>query len=324
MIPRVVILAALLPAVALAQWPSWLSPNVGGFDRGNQVLSGAVERLTVIKGPDAWTNYITTNIWKSYFSQGSKCKAAKNMIAPLFWYPVYRVDHEFSGSPWVSPASSNYPEGAVWWYTKEDLLSFVGAPSNWFDVHPYVAVSQSDYGWKYFPAVLSNMVWADDAYHIYWSGGCMTNTGFTIWFSDSTNTSGYGNYGVDFARNWFGTELPQNAARNFSKRKWMPQYSFLYPAQYQFVGEVHPKITVGLVSATNFYAQGDPVMTNYYRALTWTNSVGGESPLWSMHADPTVMPPTQGGGWEEDWAFGTYYLFKFNAPGLTNGFKWFR
>ena len=137
----------MLAAPALAQWPSWSRPMEKSFDRGNQALSSAVERLTVSVGPQAWTNYITTNLWASYFSQGTKLKASKNMLKAA-------VD---SGG-WVRPVSPWHPTSSIP-VTASNLLVWAGAPSGWWTNHPYVNVAGVSNGWRFWPDVASNVQW---------------------------------------------------------------------------------------------------------------------------------------------------------------------
>jgi len=140
----------MLPCVVLADiWPSWLSPMQGGYDRGNQVLSGAVERLTVVAGPTAWTNYATTNIWCDYFKQRTKCHAAKNILWASLPAGVEK---------WVFTNADFSPTNYVT-ITRTGLLARCGLPTNWWAVTPYFNLATETNGFRFWPLVLSNMVW---------------------------------------------------------------------------------------------------------------------------------------------------------------------
>jgi len=143
------ILAAILTAGAACAdvWPSWLSPASGSYDRGNQALSGAVERLTVVAGPNAWTNYITTNIWQSYFSQWAKCDAAKRILS-----------NAVANTGWIYPAADWTPESFER-VTHTGLLAKVGAPTNWWTSTPRFNLAMESNGWRFIPDIQSNIAW---------------------------------------------------------------------------------------------------------------------------------------------------------------------
>jgi hypothetical protein len=136
----------LAAATAGAQWPSW-SKQFDSYDRGNQALSSAVERLSVAVGPQAWTNYMTTNLWASYFSQGAKLKVGKNMLKAA-------VD---AGS-WVRPVADWSPTNSTG-VTASNLLAWSGAPAGWWTNHPYVNLAAASNGWRFWPDVASNVAW---------------------------------------------------------------------------------------------------------------------------------------------------------------------
>jgi hypothetical protein len=109
-----------------------------------------VERLTVVAGPDAWTNYMTTNLYASYFSQWAKCSAAKAMLR----------DSIDLGS-WVYPGASVTPTNMIY-VTSDGILTNLGAPTNFWDVTPRFNIAMESNGWVFFPRIASNVVWVFD------------------------------------------------------------------------------------------------------------------------------------------------------------------
>lgn len=169
-------LLLLLPSITLAGWPS-LHPFDSWEERANQALSGAVERVTVSMGASAWTNYITAKLYESYFSQATKCRAVKAMLAAAIEAPT-------SSKLWVFPDADVSPTN----YTRVTLTGMVAriaAPADFWTVTPSFALwgaSNSTFvsnGWMLIPDVLSNMT--DMAYPVSGSGYAYTNAKTRVW-----------------------------------------------------------------------------------------------------------------------------------------------
>lgn len=154
----IVLMAMVMQAQAISTtnlWPSWLSPVQGGYSRGNEALSGAVERLTVTHGSDAWTNFITTNIWADYFSDWAKLNSAKGMMKQSLESSTAYADW-YADVRWIVPTNYNHLTNAVT-LGKQNLLQNCAAPSNWFEVTPHTGMSSSSNGWMFFDTIISNM-----------------------------------------------------------------------------------------------------------------------------------------------------------------------
>jgi len=331
---QVGLILALLSCVALADpWPSWLSPNVGSHDRGNQALSGAVERLTVVAGPWAYTNYMTTNLYASYFSQWAKCKTSKTILKAAVesanWY-------------YADPASM--PTGVT--ITATGLLARISAPTNWFDVTPRFNLSQETNGWALMPAAQSNVVWLLGPS----PSGAVTNGMRYYAFGESNS---YDNAFIDASNNWYTSASGNSTIKSFTKSYSNTAYHVdvnryvgdLYVSGFTTphhtnVGamvDIYNYVTPYNAGGTAIYdAQGDDVPSSEgYRFLAvWTNYPGAlKSPPFSLTLVGTAYPPPAYGssdsvfyGWEINSGsvvpprpFRT--IHRFNAT--TNGFKWF-
>jgi hypothetical protein len=119
----------------------------GSYDRGNQAVSAAVERLTVVAGPDAWTNYVVPEIYSNFFAQWTKCQAAKTMLGAA----IEAGDWVFTSDPYAASNST-----AI---TKSNLMDRMGVPTNWFDVTPRFNLAMETNGWRFIPTAMSNVVW---------------------------------------------------------------------------------------------------------------------------------------------------------------------
>jgi hypothetical protein len=331
-----ILAVCLCAGVALADiWPSWLSPAQGSYDRGNQAMSGAVERLTVSVGPQAWTNYITTNIWAGYFSQASKLKASKNMFKAAL-----------NGATWVRPVTNYTPEISET-VTESNILAWCGAPAGWWTNHPYGNIANSSNGWRFLPDVASNLVWASS------TAGGVTNVWGSQAFSDlSTNvqTAFDSIDGSDFS-----TPIPATAVEDMP----MALVEGLYDdGDYQFscirmTGSVYVIAGNALTNTaatsliyvktgkalyfgyvdSQFSTQGDAITNIYTLTATWDRAAGVRiSPFYGSdlfgqgsitnkpveYIDPIVSYPSEI-GWQFD---GVHTVHKYNVT--TNGFKWFR
>jgi len=330
----------LLAAPALAQWPSWSRPMEKSFDRGNQALSSAVERLTVSVGPQAWTNYITTNLWASYFSQGSKLKASKNMLKAA-------VD----AGGWVRPATNWTPETSES-VTASNLLAWVGAPAGWWTNHPYVNVAGVSNGWRFWPDVASNVVWKAREWG--YLGGwtpevAWSNTTYGYWTGTDTNSlqDAY-NAAASGGRTDLGVSsnvaptgyrliylLSDFSFECYENPEW---YRVAHTSAYE--REMSVYVLHDTPTTERFYSFGDNISTVAYTRLlqevmptsvtatawfsistNWGQIVAYDADFetadmstyhgWDPHAQALYIFPAQ-------WV----WLAKFNAT--TNGFKWFR
>ena len=336
------ILAMLLTAgMALADvWPSWLSPAQGSYDRGNQALSGAVERLTVVAGPDAWTNYVTTNIWKDYFSQWAKCKESKVILKAAI-----------ESANWYYADAAEMPTGTL--ITATGLLARISAPTNWFDVTPRFNLSQDTNGWVLMPAAQSNVVWLLGP----GPSGAVTNGMRYYAFGESNS---YDNAVIDASNNWYTSASVNVMLKSVSKVNFyagdiyqssLDRYvGDLYVSGFTSYNHTNREAFVDVYNYISPYdrlggtviydAQGDSVPSSVgYRFLaTWTNSGSLASPPFSLTLVGGSYPPMNYGvptntsevvycGWEikpsaayTPRPFRT--IHRFNAT--TNGFRWFR
>ena len=294
-------------------WPSWLSPASGSFERGNQALSGAVERLTVVAGPDAWTSYCSTNIFASYFSQYAKLAATKAMLkaaieADVYFTPTnaYPLD---SGSNWTTAA----------------LASHVGAPSTWWTNTPHFNLAMDSNGWMFIPAIESNM-------HV------TVDVGFP---ADSMDYAGYDGLGhgatfsealADVSYSYFSGHA---ISYLFSAGRWSPSFMALSLTKFLVVEKsikdaaipfdadcsVFARVTndVGVASLhTDWDGWGWNQVTNFAEvSITNLITYGNTNLTW----DTTAIEANENQFVEwivekrliyRDWSF------------TTNGFKWFR
>jgi len=356
-----ILAVCLCAGVALADiWPSWLSPAQGSYDRGNQAMSGAVERLTVSVGPDAWTNYITTNIWAGYFSQASKLRASKNMFKAAL-----------NGATWVRPVTNYTPETAQT-VTESNILAWCGAPAGWWTNHPYVNIANSSNGWRFLPDVASNLVWVitektidftDDLHSYsltYWSqwagdymqvgfGSCDYAYSNRVYYDD-----GEGAWGV----------VPEQMAyyqcdfRDISNVSILVSYNSTSITGELFIAQVFPSSAISYGLPTNVWGKLQPTSQNFFsgdHVNTFTNYGADVSTNWMEYAfiksnESAVVffsTPTYGTDYNLDHSeadsfppkprgqdFVTYergwstYLSEWNAVlkynATTNGFRWFR
>lgn len=336
MIQRAVILAALLPAVALAQWPSWLSPNVGAHDRGNEALSGAVERLTVAVGTQAWTSYMTTNLYASYFSQATKLRIAKSMLSNSVATGVW-VQRDDSALGTNEPSS--WPMVVL---NHSNVLAFAGASSNFWANNPSVAVATHPDGYVSYPSVASSIVWITQARTVRqlaisnsldvlaWVYN--TNSFAAAYAEATTNMSVIGT--TVLFRSFAYSAIPVAGTYQIVLER-LPNYCALTnnstAASVAFIGEVYAQVEKGTFDA--YSPQNDNVTTNLRRYIVWTNSQGVlKSPYWTFYEWPETNPPTQYStndsfylGWQiPSSGYNIREIRKYSAPEFTNGFKWFR
>lgn len=314
----------LAAATAGAQWPSW-SKQFDSYDRGNQALSSAVERLSVSVGSQAWTNYMTTNLWASYFSQGAKLKTSKLMLKAA-------VD---AGS-WVRPDSGWTPDSSVS-VTASNILSWAGAPNGWWTNHPYVNLAASSNGWRYLPYIASNIVWR--------------SVDGRPDFTNGTESAQYGS-AYDWV-NCYNNAIADSP--DYYTRSSM-EYVFVYKAAYNLCSILwnrsYMRYVVDELPLTNsesqvylwavlfddggesfyFDAQGCNVSTSWWVTVEERFLAGQkDGSYFSLIPTNFAYPPTYspepdvgiGLGWDLNGGGSSWLaLHKFNYS--TNGFKWFR
>jgi hypothetical protein len=354
MMRAIIATCVLCPVLALADaWPSWLSPNVKAHERGNEALSGAVERLTVVAGPNAWTNYITTNIWASYFSQWSKCQAAKNMLKAAVDTPYYNETSGL-GVRWVEPVT-NWNPGTAVKVTATGLLTKIGAPADWWTNTPRFALAVATNGWRFIPAAMSNVT----TYQESWDLLAASNGVAITWLSFfPTGATVEARYNEALAQTPAVTNTPGGGGSEAVVIDIVGGYIYLWRAssdRYWSWGDTQsPHITNTaavvetwlLASEYNdaygtlafFDAQTDSVTNAWVRQQSWTRAKGvTNGPSFRLgDSGDTNAPPNYGSiddddGGMQGWTIDPYvgalggnetFLHKFSAT--TNGFKWFR
>ncbi len=348
-------LLILIPSMLMAGiWPSQDSIMQGGFDRGNQVLSGAVERLTVVLGATAWTNFATTNIFADYFKQRTKVVAAKAMIGAA-------VDT----GRFVFPDDPYTPTGAVV-VTKSNLAVRAGVGQDWWTNTPFFNLASDTNGFRFIPAVMSNVVWIGHGGYGIDNGNYTLHRGSGDSWDYLTNpvsvaiaeavanypSDGGDHQGHAFVYDAFIQGVTENdgVPRSFA---FMEQYYSYHYFWYFVLDRVQNDVWAnGFGEATNaaaactFYAkvypivdytdgydsQGDNVDTNYLAYTNWTRLAGdNKGPAVTIgdigDADAPVEYAEEQDSWysAKGWRFGDgHTLHRFNDPALTGGFQWFR
>jgi len=330
-----ILAVCLFAGVALADvWPSWLSPAQGSYDRGNQSLSGAVERLTVSVGPQAWTNYITTNIWASYFSQASKLKASKAMFKAA-------VDTGI----WRRPATNWTPETAET-VTASNLLAWCGAPSGWWTNHPYVNIAAVSNGWRFLPDVASNLhliasVIDGIAPDIDEDGSKSGESAVDFYAAYGAAAGGY------IGGNWFGYSRYIYCITNYDYGLNYEYYSLnsktnstligssdpygaaVYTNQhpYLFTSKVYAKASAVIDPVIGgigeFYSFGDNVSTNEFIQYTSTCITNGGLLYFDVGPLNSLYPLYQYQEHNVGYQIFTIHLLQ-DFTSTTNGFRWFR
>jgi len=334
------ILAAILTAGAACAdvWPSWLSPASGSYDRGNQALSGAVERLTVVAGPWAYTNYMTTNLYASYFSQWAKCDTAKRILSA-----------SLSDGKWVYPAGSYDPD-TLSVVTKANLITTFGLPTNYWDVTPRFNLAVETNGWVLIPGIMSNVVWTKTAHAVdggytnaFWAGYLETNT-----WAAATNGA-EGSWALDISD--YSGLLDPNEPCRFSEgynvggtdyAAWLINNTVLYSSQFLSTNYAHSADLWAKATSKSLYSLNETFdsqgvsgvstnwsvikRTNETWASSWDYSVG-EGGFTNASIPSWVSEPSE----DSDLALGfvvsyseTPYYYMVTKWNGTNGFKWFR
>jgi hypothetical protein len=332
---RLIILTAILPVMAIAA-PWDLKPFGDQYDRGNQAVSAAVERLSVVAGPWAWTNYAITNIYAGYFKQATKLRAAKNMLGAALdqvWY--IKVDTNYNSLNYV------YLDRAL-------VLSNAGAPSSWFTNTPYFNLAVETNGWRFLPAVCSQMVWTlylDIGESVSTTGGAkyawVTNGGASYGatysianstgptstnapdglYANAENYSGPSSNTIVAYRSW--QWLSYKPTNDFSAdiiiHAWL-EPPFAADPEYNGLTDWNGTNYLAYSAGLGVYAVA---VTNYSRLAGATNE-----PSFPFGSGGTTCPSntTETVNRTQGWQFNSYgvhpILHKHNAT--TNGFKWFR
>ena len=147
-IMRIVCMLLLAAGTACAQWPS-PAHQYNSFERGNQALSGAVERASVTTSPKIWTNSTYSSLYGKWFSQRTKCVAAKTILSNAVAYGA-----------WIFPTNSYNPDMGMR-VTHSNLLARVGAPTNWWVSTPWFNLASESNGWWFMDSIQSNLVWTE-------------------------------------------------------------------------------------------------------------------------------------------------------------------
>lgn len=346
---RLLVIPILFPVLAFGQWsPCWTNGNqFHWYNAGNEALSAAVERLTVTDGPTAWTNYMTTNLWKSYFSQASKCRVAKNMLGAA----VDNFGLHSGGGAWI-PRQDDYSEVLVasngsWWIdgelTKSGLLANVGAPADWWTNTPQFNLQTHSNGWRFFRQIVTNVSVGAVPFEIFsaystadilqWSG-TSTNSideALSNAVASTASVSGSGGWNPGAATYWNVASglWTVNLYKEYDEIYWSPGQSYsLYPEEFGFFGKVYFRAG-NFSGGGTFESFGDNVDTNMHLTLTWTNAIGGDSPYLQFYAASSNVPPqtlsTNGAiiGWSVDTFLGDELtVYDFLRDGITNGFRY--
>ena len=152
---RLAVTAALLLAAspALAGWQYWGNPN-RRFEMAAQARTAAVERV------DAVDAILATNAsWAARvalaFERGKlvQVKASVNSCWGYYIRPAC-----FNGGDNLNAYLATGTVEAAFWTNRVEFLRASGAPTNWFDSTPWIGLDAHSNGWKYVPAVFSNLV----------------------------------------------------------------------------------------------------------------------------------------------------------------------
>ena len=176
---RLAYMLLFIAGAACAQWPS-PAHQYNSFERGNQALSGAVERASVTTSPKIWTNVTYSSLYGNWFSQRTKCVAAKTILSNAVAYGA-----------WIFPTNSYNPDMGMR-VTHSNLLARVGAPTNWWVSTPWFNLASESNGWRFMDSIQSNVVWTEaqvDYYPV-----TFTNTAQMMKFNVRPDEYGYPSY----------------------------------------------------------------------------------------------------------------------------------
>jgi hypothetical protein len=312
-------------------------------------LSGAVERITVIYGPDFYTNYVTTNIWKDYFAQWVKCDAAKRMLS-----------ESLSDGKWVYPKNSYAPD-TLEVVNKSNLLAKLSLPTNWFEVTPRFNLAMETNGWMFIPDIQSNIVWRGFTSDFYHSFMIRTNGQSALWYAVTNNyeltnelyniavAAGPSNYTENAGgQSWVTYDYPNleimmyKVKQDYQFNSQIYAYSNAWRKGYEL--ELYNLASRESGESTERYPlifddQDDAVFTNWTAVTNFTmdayeltspilqygpTEITNPPPRWFEGFDTDVFEYGWKGYQLENNDARFFALLRYNADGLTNGFKWFR
>lgn len=180
--------AAILLAAAAARggwdadaWPSELHP-FRGYTQSVQAAEAAAERC-VGAGVSATTNAP----WFSLFRQRDRLARVKTSIKTA--RPHYVRPACWNGGATLDAYFLTGTVAALTWTNDTDLCAASSAPTNWLDVTPWFSLNSASNGWRYAPAVFSNLTrtYRQESYYVtnaqdtYWLG--LSGVDFTSWAS---------------------------------------------------------------------------------------------------------------------------------------------
>lgn len=141
-------MAALLPVAAWRYWTPSLYPN-RGYQHAAQCYTALVARATAAGVAVPSVPHITAPVGR----QREKLVAIKEGIAEVAaHYLKPSTDAAFLAE---YLAATNFNRLA--WTNRAQLCAAAGAPTNWLDRTPWPVLADSEYGWKWAPAVFSQL-----------------------------------------------------------------------------------------------------------------------------------------------------------------------
>lgn len=314
---RLLVIAILFPVLAFGQWsPCWTNGDqYHWYNAGNEVLSAAVERASV----SAWgLSGITLPDYASRFLQRSKLVAAKRAITNCFNSSGYAF---FAG--WVDMAS-DMTDDDLPLLTSSQVLARAGAPADYFDSTPFFHLQSSSNGWRFFPAICSQLV--ATVYEDFF-----VNQSFDTWMGAAY---GYANYAAAKAQ----AEVDWHYAGDqfYSVGKW--SRSWIESGQYNaflvdnYAWDILSLPNTGITySADVFLSVGfdgldfDPQGYNVSTNLSfYTNIVDSGNFLLEIGNPSTnsAAKPSWGtDGTSFGWSENTKTRIRFNYE-VTNGFRY--
>ncbi len=164
-----VVLMLATAGVARAQWSSnaWPSQEYPfqGYVHGSEAVSAAVERCRAV-GVTALSP--ANRSWLGYYigKQRNKLQTTKTLLARCVDSGRYVKAHladEYGLNGYFATADVN----TVFWTGRVEILTYIGAPTNWFDETPWFSLHADSNGWRHVPALASNLVWTIPT-NFYW------------------------------------------------------------------------------------------------------------------------------------------------------------
>jgi hypothetical protein len=156
----------LLAGHATAGWQYWGNAN-RRFEMAAQAQTAAYERCYAV-GVNPVTNYPWTARVALAFERG-KLVNVKGMLAGASAYYLRPTNNE----AYLAAYTAAYSLASMRWTNLQELATAAGAPTNWFDSTPWIALNVHSNGWPYVPSVCSQL-WVSD-HSMYWTNGTLTN-----------------------------------------------------------------------------------------------------------------------------------------------------